>query len=426
VRFTTLQEWLAWQETLHPSEIELGLERVDEVWRQLNPERLSSIVITIAGTNGKGSSAAILESILLAAGHAVGCYTSPHLLKYNERIRINGRPASDKTICDAFNRVDQARQDSSLTYFEFGTLAALDIFAGEQLDVVILEVGLGGRLDAVNIIDPDVALITTIDIDHTDWLGNTRDEIALEKAGIMRSGSPAVFGSTNPPQALLERATGLGVDLYIAGEDFSYSRLDSGWSWKGKQISYEQLPEPVAMGEFVLQNCSAVLMVLELLRKKIEISDRYIESGILGLIIPGRFQVINGEVTVVLDVAHNPEAAAQLAANLNKLSPEGRNLAVFSALKDKDIVRVVEPMADLVDQWHIGELEINRAAALDQLQNSLVSAGVEASNIHSYKSLSQAYTKAMADAVTHDKIIVFGSFFTVAEVMKQSESIKLA
>lgn len=415
-----------WQETLHPSEIELGLERVEKVWQQLNPERLISIVITIAGTNGKGSSAAITESIMLAAGYTVGCYTSPHLLKYNERIRVSGRPVSDQAICDAFNRVDQARENTSLTYFEFGTLAALDIFAGEQLDVVILEVGLGGRLDAVNIIDPDVALITTIDIDHTDWLGSTRDEIALEKAGIMRSGRPTVFGGSNPPKALLKRASELGVELYIAGEDFSYSRTEESWSWEGRQTQYKHLPEPAAMGEFILQNCSAVFMALELLQKRIVISDRYIENGILGLTIPGRFQVIDGDITVVLDVAHNPEAAAELAANLTKLPRKGKNLAVFSALADKDIVHIVEPLVALIDQWHIGELEANRTATLGQLHNSLITAGVDASNIHNHESLSQAQTKAMADAATHDKLTIFGSFFTVAEAMQHSEIIKLA
>jgi dihydrofolate synthase/folylpolyglutamate synthase len=426
MRFTTLQEWLDWQETLHPSEIELGLERVENVWQQLNPERLASIVITIAGTNGKGSSAAITESILLAAGYTVGCYTSPHLLKYNERIRVNGRPVSDQAICNAFNRVDQARGNSSLTYFEFGTLAALDVFAGEQLDVVVLEVGLGGRLDAVNIIDPDVALITTIDIDHSDWLGNTRDEIALEKAGIMRAGRPAVFGGPNPPNALLERAADLGVELYIAGEEFSYTRTTGAWSWDGSKTQHKRLPEPAAMGEFILQNCSAVLMALELLQDRLDISNRDIENGIIGLAIPGRFQVINGDVTLILDVAHNPEAAAELAANLSKLPGKGRNFAVFSALADKDIVHIVEPLVPHIDQWHIGELEANRAATLGQLQDSLITAGVDASCIHNHESLSQAQTKAMADTVTHDKLVIFGSFFTVAEAMQHSEIIKLA
>lgn len=425
MRFATLQEWLDWQETLHPSEIELGLERVDSVWRRLCSEGLGSTVITISGTNGKGSSASILESILLAAGYSVGCYTSPHLLKYNERIRVNGQDALDQAICAAFSRVDQAREEVSLTYFEFGTLAALDIFAQEQLDVVILEVGLGGRLDAVNIIDPDVALITTIDIDHTDWLGNTRDEIALEKAGILRPGQPAVFGGMNPPQALLEKASELGVDLSIQGVDFSYTSIDSGWSWEGRDTSYYRLPEPSLKGQFILQNGSAVLMVLELLRQKLDIAVESVTTGIQNLSIPGRFQVIPGDITVILDVAHNPAAAAELAANLGKMQGDGRNLALFSALADKDIVQIVAPLSGLIDRWYIGRLEASRAADIDQLRGSITSAGVDVSIIESYESMSQAVVKAMADAETHDRLIIFGSFFTVAEMMRHPDVVKL-
>ncbi len=421
MRFATLQEWLDWQETLHPSEIELGLERVEQVWLRLDPERLNSIVITIAGTNGKGSSAAILESILLAAGYTVGCYTSPHLLDYNERIRLNGRQTSDQAICDSFSRVDQARVDVSLTYFEFGTLAALDIFAGEQLDVVILEVGLGGRLDAVNIIDPDVALITTIDIDHTSWLGDTRDEIALEKAGILRPGKPAVFGSSNPPQALVERASELGVELSISEEDFTYSCSGNTWSWQGRERGYQQLPAPPLTGRFIFQNGSAVLMVLELLQERLVISFDSISKGLQELWIPGRFQVMPGDVTVILDVAHNPESATELATNLGRMSHQGRNLAVFSALADKDIVGVIKPLVGLIDRWYIGELDTSRAASLDQLRGSITAAEVDVSRIDSNESLSQATTKAMADAETHDKLVIFGSFFTVAEIMRHPD-----
>jgi dihydrofolate synthase/folylpolyglutamate synthase len=425
MRFTTLQDWLDWQETLHPSEIELGLERVAQVWNRLNPERLSSIVITIAGTNGKGSSAAILESILLAAGHTVGCYTSPHLLNYNERIRVSGQQASDQAICDAFTRVDSAREDTTLTYFEFGTLAALDIFAQEHLDIIILEVGLGGRLDAVNIIDPDVSLITTIDIDHTNWLGDTRDEIALEKAGILRPGRPAVFGGKNPPQALLDKARELGVVLSIAGEDFSYSRAEQNWSWEGRETSYKQLPEPQLKGRFILQNCSAVLMALELLGGRLELSEDSVARGVETVAILGRFQVIPGDITLIFDVAHNPEAAAELAANLAAIQGEGRNLGIFSALADKDIGRMIEPLVGLIDLWYIGELDSNRAATLDQIHSSITASGVAPSNVISHKLLSQAQTKAMADAETHDKLVIFGSFLTVAEIMQHPDVINL-
>ncbi len=425
MRFKTLQEWLAWQESLHPSKIELGLERVDRVWRRLGSGRLNSIVITIAGTNGKGSSAAVLESILLAAGYSVGCYTSPHLLKYNERIRMNGREVSDLDICTAFGRVDEARGDTSLTYFEFGTLAALDIFAGERPDVIILEVGLGGRLDAVNIIDPDVALITSIDIDHTDWLGNTIEEIALEKAGILRPGRPAVFGGTNPPRTLLERADELGVDLCIAEKDFAYSRENGCWSWEGRVTHYHNLPEPSLKGQFIFKNSSAVLMVLELLQERLAITVDSVRKGIHGMTIPGRFQVIPGDVTVILDVAHNPEAAAELAVNLSKMPQRGRNRALFSALADKDVVQVVRPLAESIDRWYIGRIDSERAAGLDQMHGAITTAGVDESRIDSHESLSQALAKAMADADTHDTLIIFGSFFTVAEMMRHPDMIEL-
>ncbi len=424
-RFASLQEWLHWQETLHPSEIELGLERVEHVWSSLNPEGFNPTVITIAGTNGKGSSAAILESILLASGYSVGCYTSPHLLRYNERIRVDGHDASDQEICSAFKRVDQARANTSLTYFEFGTLAALDIFASKQPDVVILEVGLGGRLDAVNIIDPDVALITTIDIDHTAWLGNTREEIALEKAGILRPGRPAVFGGANPPRTLLDRAAELGVDLALAEQDFGYTSIDAGWDWVGEQTRYNALPNPALSGGFILRNCSAALMVLELLQQKLTITADSIRKGLLGLRVPGRFQIIPGDVTVILDVAHNPEAAVELASNLRGMQGQGRNLAVFSALADKDIAKVIEPLAEVIDYWYIGRIDAGRAADLEQMQDAIISAGVDAHRIDVQESLPQAAAKAMADAVTHDKLIVFGSFYTVAEMMRHHDINKI-
>ncbi len=425
MRFTTLQEWLDWQEGLHPKEIELGLERVAQVWHSLNPDTLNSIVITIAGTNGKGSSAAILESILLAAGYSVGCYTSPHLLKYNERIRVSGQETPDHVICNAFSRVDKAREGVTLTYFEFGTLAALDIFARERPDVIILEVGLGGRLDAVNIVDPDVALITSIDIDHTDWLGNTRDEISLEKAGILRLGRPAVYGGINPPLALLERASSMEVDMSIAAKDFRYIRSDGDWSWEGRVSSYHNLPEPFLKGRFIFQNSAAALMVLELLQQRLQITASSIKEGIKNLSINGRFQIIPGDVTVILDVAHNPEAAKELAANLGNMQGQGRNLALFSALSDKDIEHIAAPLAGIIDRWYIGRVDADRAAGLNQLSDCIIAAGVDESSIERYESMSQALVKAMADADTHDKLIIFGSFFTVAEMMRHPDVVKL-
>ncbi len=426
MRFSTLHEWLDWQSTLHPSEIELGLERVSGVWHRLSTGQFNSTVITIAGTNGKGSTAALLESILLAAGYSVGCYTSPHILRYNERIRVNGQDSSDQLICKSFDRVDHAREDVSLTYFEFGTLAALDIFAQEKLDVVILEVGLGGRLDAVNILDPDISLITTIDIDHTEWLGDTREKIALEKAGIMRTGKPAVFGGSNPPEALLYRASELGVDLCSAEKDFSYRKSTDTWSWEGKRTNYRNLPKPQISGEFIYRNSSLVLMALELLRELLPVSESAIRNGLGNLHIPGRFQVLDGPVTIILDVAHNPEASRELAANLTKMQCKGRTLALFSALANKDISEVVEPFKGQVDHWYIGQIKADRAASSDQLEKAMTDAGIEALDIDSYTHISDAMIKAMADAEPHDRLVIFGSFYTVAEIMQHPDIISLA
>jgi len=425
MRFSTLQEWLDWQASLHPSEIELGLERVGTVWNRLKPKRPGPLVITIAGTNGKGSSAALLESILLAAGHSVGCFTSPHLLRYNERIRINGVEASDRTICDSFQRVDQARDGITLTYFEFGTLAALDIFSLEPLDVFILEVGLGGRLDAVNILDPDAALITTVDIDHSEWLGDTREEIALEKAGILRAGIPVVFGGDDPPAAMLELASVLDVDMCLAGKDFSYSQAAGHWDWSGREASFHGLPNPTNIGQFIFRNASAVLMVLELLQERIPVGLDPIKQGLLNLSIPGRFQIMPGPRQIILDVAHNVEASRELAYNLRQMDCSGRTLALFSSLANKNITEVVASVRGLVDRWYTAEIQAERAASLKLLQQAMADAGVDASCIEGHASLSDAMTKAMADMETHDRLIIFGSFYTVAEMLQHPGIVSL-
>ncbi|MEJ2529870.1 MAG: bifunctional folylpolyglutamate synthase/dihydrofolate synthase, partial [Gammaproteobacteria bacterium] len=349
------------------------------------------------------------------------CYTSPHLLRYNERIRVGGKAVSDQTICTAFDRIERARDGTSLTYFEFATLAALDIFAQQRLQVVILEVGLGGRLDAVNILDPDIALITTIDLDHTGWLGDSREQIALEKAGIMRTGKPAVFGGANPPDTLLGRATELGVDLCLPEVDFSYQRQAMVWNWQGRRTSYAKLPNPRISGEFIFRNCSAVLMALELLHESLPVNADAIRDVLPNLQIPGRFQRISGPVSVILDVAHNPEAARELAANLSQMPSEGRTMALFSALADKDISKIVEPLKELVDRWYIGEIDAERAASLEQMEEAMTAAGVAVSDISSHTHLSAAVTKAMADAETHDRLIIFGSFYTVSEMMQHPD-----
>jgi len=414
----SLREWLQRLERLHPREIELGLERVSRVWRRLRPAGLGgSRVVTIAGTNGKGSCAALLEGILVAAGYRIGCYTSPHLLRYNERIRVDGEEVSDQLICDAFQRIDACRGDVSLTYFEFGTLAALDIFAGCGANALILEVGLGGRLDAVNIVDPDVALITGVDLDHMDWLGPDRDSIALEKAGILRPGRPAVYGDVGAPTALLSRAAEVGAPLYRFGVDYRYRQQTRDWRWEAMGRTRFALPMPGLKGTCQLRNAAAVVMALELLSTELPVSQAAVRRGLQNLALPGRFQVFPGEVTLVLDVAHNPQAAAGLADNLAQLGCRGRVHAVFAILADKDLEGVVAAVAKAIFSWHLAQLPGKRALPLDRLVER-VGRVVPRAPLAGYESVPSALNRALRGAAKGDCILVFGSFLTVARALE--------
>ena len=418
MRFNTLRKWLEWQSGLHPKEIELGLERVAGVWEKIHPDPFPCKFITVAGTNGKGSCVAFLDAILRAGGYRTGCYTSPHLLRYNERIRIDGLEVDDEAICRAFERVDQARFGASLTYFEFGTLAALDLFAGEKLDVVILEVGLGGRLDAVNIIDPDVALITTVDMDHTEWLGETREEIGLEKAGIMRTGRDAVYGDLNPPDSLLKQAEALRTPLSLAGRDFSFHAVDQSWHWQGRERRRHSLPFPHLRGRFQLQNASAVLMVLECLSRDMPIDQQAVRQGLQSAQLRGRFEVLGRNPQVILDVAHNVQAAEALAENLRNIYCPGRTLAVFAMLADKEVKRVAPIMDPLVDHWYLGDLDANRAMPAEKIATELKMAGVAHDKLSRYSSLAEALAAARMEAGEDDRLLVFGSFYTVGGVLE--------
>jgi dihydrofolate synthase/folylpolyglutamate synthase len=417
VRFNTLQEWLDWQATLHPSEIELGLERVRRVWERLQPATFTPKVITVGGTNGKGSSVAFLESILRAGGYRVGCYTSPHLLRYNERIRIDGCEASDERICEAFEQVDKARAEVTLTYFEFGTLAALKLFSDVALDVVVLEVGLGGRLDAVNILDADAALITTIAIEHTEWLGESREQIALEKGGILRSGRPAVIGDRDPPWTLLEHAQKLGVRALRIEQDYGYRLQDGSWEWWGPQGELNALPMPTLRGEFQLQNAAAVLALLATLRDQLPITADAIRRGLQDTHVPGRYQKIENGRTIILDVAHNPQAAGSLSDNLREQAHQGRTLAVFSVLAGKNIGEIVTELKEQIDHWYLAPLADSRAAAVEEIMNEVQRAGVEPSKITRNESVSAALVQAEGDAEGRDRLLVFGSFITAAEAL---------
>lgn len=416
MRFETLAEWLAWQESLHPQAIELGLGRVSRVLKQMGLPTRQAFTFSVGGTNGKGSCVAMLASILREAGYRVGAYTSPHILRYNERIAIDGQPVDDRSIVAAFDRVDRARADTSLSFFEFGTLAALDIFSMAKLDVRILEVGLGGRLDAVNIVDADVALIASIDIDHQEWLGDTREAIGLEKAGILRSGRSAVIADPEPPDSVLRHARAQGSPLHRPGQDFGYERSGHVWHWWGNGQRRTALPGPAIPGEHQYLNAAAVLECLQLAATELPVTDAAIRRGLAGVRLPGRFQYFPGTVPVLLDVAHNPQAARVLAGHLRQNYQGIRIRAVFSVMRDKDIAGMIHPLRDIIDYWYLAPLRMARAATPEEMSGFLHDAGV--SHIkRGYADVSEACAAARQDSAAGDLLLVFGSFFLVSDYL---------
>lgn len=414
MRFTTLVQWLNWQTSIHYSEIDLGLARVNAVAQRLNLLPLPFPVINVAGTNGKGSSVVLLDTILVAASYRVGRYTSPHLLRYNERICVNGIEATDSQLCQSFHQIEEARGDISLTFFEFGTLAALLVFQQSEIDLAILEVGLGGRLDAVNIVDPEIALITAIDVDHTDYLGHDRESIGFEKAGILRAQRPAVCSDPNPPQSLLKHAQQLSTSLSCLGRDFTYQKNHNRWNWQHFSLQYQNLPIPNLPGDFQLQNAAGVLMVLQLL-KKFPVTKTAIQQGLTGINFPGRFQVLSGDVTTILDVTHNPLSAQTLAELLHQCPCQGETHALVGMLKDKDIGGVLSTMLSEIKHWHVASLNVPRGASAEYLADNLLTIG--AKHIYTYSSIAKAYQYLLNHVHVNDRIIVFGSFYTVAEVL---------
>ena len=414
--YQSLDQWLHRLESLHPKSIDLGLARVRKVFDTINPSCLKPFTITVAGTNGKGSCIALLEAILRAEGYRVGAYTSPHLLRYNERIRVDGTPLSDALICQSFERIDRARANTSLSYFEFGTLAALDIFSQADLDVQLLEVGLGGRLDAVNILDPDVALITTIAIDHSDWLGESREAIGLEKAGIFRENLRAAVGDPSPPQSMLQRAQAQKVRLSRTAVDFGFERMDNNWHWYGAGSTIRALPFPTLSGEHQLQNAAAVLQTLALVADERPVSEAAIRQGLTSARLPGRFQIMPGEVPVLLDVAHNPQAAEALAQHLRTQFPGRRIVAVFSIMRDKDIRGVITQMKSLVDHWYVAPLPIARCAGDAQIARAFSDCTIDAVS-HGFDHFPSAFSAATHEVSEEDLIVIFGSFFLVAEYL---------
>lgn len=448
----TLDQWLAHIERVHPQSIAMGLERVAAVKQALglSPE---FVVITVGGTNGKGSACAMLEAILHHAGYKVGCYTSPHLVRYNERVRIARREASDADLVRAFEAVERARavarrnaelgprlrvydradaqttdtdtpgspesvsEAVALTYFEFGTLAAAWLFAEARVDVAILEVGLGGRLDAVNAFDADCALVMSVELDHMDYLGPTRESIGYEKAGIFRAGRPAICADPDPPQTLRRHAEALGARLLVRGTDFGYATQRVQWRYDGPHGRRHCLPHPVLRGAHQLANASACLAALDTLRDRLPVTMDDIRTGLLEAETPGRFQVLPGRPVVILDVAHNPAAAQALAATLAQMGRAGRTIAVFAMLSDKDIGGVIDALESHIDCWFIAPIAAPRGADTALLGETLRARAVRGT-VRTCASIAEAYAQACDIAVQNDKILAFGSFYTVGAVME--------
>lgn len=412
--FSNLSEWLTWQETLHPNPVDLGLERITQVLQRLQWRGFDCPVITIGGTKGKGSCAAMSESILQAAGYRVGLFTSPHLRHYNERIRIAGREIADAALCAAFERIDRARAGVTLTYFEFNTLAALLSFAAANLEVVILEVGMGGRLDAVNVIDADVAIVTSIGLDHCEWLGHDLESIGREKAGIMRPGRPAIYGSPSMPESIAAYAEQIGARLVRAGRDFGANVQGDSWEWWCGERRLDALPPPALPGAVQIHNAAAALAALDCLSARVPVTRAAIATGLRQVYLPGRFQVIPGDPEWILDVAHNPMSAQTLANNL-AARPRRRTVAVFAALGDKDLGSMVEALHPQVEAWVVAQLEGPRAVPVGGLRDRLVELGVDVRGTAA--TVAQACELAQACMQASDRVLVFGSFLVVGPAL---------
>ena len=414
----TLEDWLAHAERLHPKNIELGLDRIRAVAQRLGLA-FDCPVITVAGTNGKGSTCAMLESILTHAGYRCAVFTSPHLVRFEERLRLAGEAVEGAVLAPFFEQVEQGRGEVALTYFEFTTLAILLCIAASKPDVAILEVGLGGRLDAVNIVDADCAVITSIDLDHMEFLGNDREAIGFEKAGVMRAGRPAIVSDPVPPQSVIDHAEAIGADLWRVGRDFNLMGDPQQWGWSGRGRRYSGLAYPALRGANQLVNAAGVLAALESLRQRLPITAQAVRNGLAMVELPGRFQIVPGEPALVLDVAHNPHAVAALAENLDAMGFYPTTHAVFGVMADKDLAPMFARIGPMIDRWYFTDLPTARAARADDLlvrwqaqnQRRDVSASVHGAPM-------EALQAAIDRADPADRIVVFGSFFTVGGVLE--------
>jgi dihydrofolate synthase/folylpolyglutamate synthase len=419
----TLKDWLAHCERLHPTTIEMGLERVRAVAQRMHI-RFDCPVITVAGTNGKGSTCAMLESILGQAGYRTGLFTSPHLVHFEERLRLLGESVDATNLVAGFAAVERARGQNgeviSLSYFEFSMLAIFEVMMRSNLDVVILEVGLGGRLDSTNIIDADCAIITSIDLDHTELLGPDRESIGYEKAGIMRTGRPVIVSDPMPPQSVLDRALEVGADLWRVGQDFNVSGDQQQWGWAGRGRRYSGLAYPALRGANQLVNAAGVLAALSALRERLSVTAQAVRNGLAFVELPGRFQIIPGQPTLVLDVAHNPHSVAALAANLDAMGYFPTTHAVFGAMADKDLASMLAKVSPIVDRWYFADLPLARAARGSALMAQWQAQNVRKDTVASaHADPVQALQAAVAVADPADRIVVFGSFHTVGGVLAQ-------
>ncbi|MFA6178941.1 MAG: bifunctional tetrahydrofolate synthase/dihydrofolate synthase [Candidatus Methylopumilus sp.] len=413
---TSLTEWLAYIEALHPKSIAMGLDRVNEVKNRLNLYPDFPIII-VAGTNGKGSTCAMLERIYHEAGYRVASYSSPHLLRYNERVRVACQDAQDEQLVRAFSAVELARKDTQLTYFEYGTLAAMWLFIQSGVDVAILEVGLGGRLDAVNAFEPSCAIVTSIDIDHIEFLGNSRESIGIEKAGVFRQGIAAICGDPNPPQSLIEHANSIGAELKRIHSEFNVELTGDQWVYSTPGMKMTGLPVPALVGGFQLNNAACAITAVAELQAVLPVKFEHLVSALNAVRLAGRFQCYGSKPPVILDVAHNPHAAQSLALNLSQMPCSGRTLAVFGMLADKDMVGVIQAVGGEIDSWYVASIENVRGAQALQLL-AIVHAQFPQSTLTAYQDVTSAFHQACLDASENDRIVVLGSFFTVADVMR--------
>ena len=418
-RFDTVNEWLDWQQTVHPLNIDFKLERILSVYEKLNISSIAKKVITVAGTNGKGSTVSFLESILSNMNYNVGTFTSPHILKYNERIKINQKEIDDESLLDVFELIDKKRGSTTLTYFEFATLSAFYLFSKSNLDVAVLEVGLGGRLDATNIIDSDISIITSIGIDHTEFLGSTIDSIALEKAGVMRPFKKSIFAQDKPPAALFQYAKNNSVNLLVHNNDYSVTRNAKTWSIKSKKITIENIPNLKMIGDYQYNYAAASTMALAEILPECISDDNQTKEALCNTQISGRFQYLKKSPDIILDVAHNEDASKSLARNIKNIGYK-KIIAVLGILADKDVYSIVEPFSSFINHWHVGTIDSERGMNSDEIKYRINSLFKNSLSISTYSSISSAFISAINSQDNDTLILAYGSFYTVSEVLKSN------